>query len=85
MINELSAWIDARVWTLHEEEEIADLQENAPFATRYGLLFNQCSEIGRGMDIIHYQGRAMFAFLRNENLLDLIELFLGLELICNPI
>ena len=85
VIDELSAWIDERARTLHEEGEIADLHEDAPFATRYGLLFKQCPEIGRGMDIMHYRGRAMFAFLRNENLLDLLESLLGPELICNPI
>ena len=85
VIDELSAWIDARARTLHDEGEIADLHEDAPFATRYGLLFKQSPEIGRGMDIMHYRGQAMFAFLRNENLLDLLESLLGPELICNPI
>ncbi len=85
LIDELSTWIDARARTLHDEGEIADLQEDAPFATRYGLLFKQCPEIGRGMDIMRYRGRAMFEFLRNENLLDLLESLLGPELICNPI
>ena len=85
VIDELSSWIDARARTLHEEGEIADLHEDAPFATRYGLLFKQCAEIGRGMDIMHYRGRAMFEFLHNENLLDLLESLLGPELTCNPI
>lgn len=85
VIDELSAWIDERARTLHEEGELADLHADAPFATRYGLLFKQCPEIGRGMDIMHYRGRAMFKFLRNENLLDLLESLLGPELTCNPI
>ena len=85
VIDELSAWIDARARTLYEEGAIADLHEDARFATRYGLLFKQCPDIGRGMDIMHYRGRAMFAFLRNENLLDLLESLLGPELTCNPI
>ncbi len=85
VIDELSAWIDERARALHAEGEIADLHEDAPFATRYGLLFKQCPAIGRGMDIMHYRGRAMFKFLRNENLLDLLESLLGPELTCNPI
>lgn len=85
VIDELSAWIDERARALHAEGEIADLHEDAPFATRYGLLFKQCPAIGRGMDIMHYRGRAMFEFLRNENLLDLLESLLGPELTCNPI
>ena len=85
VIDELSAWIDERARVLHAEGQLADLHEDAPFATRYGLLFKQCPDIGRGMDIMHYRGRAMFAFLRNENLLDLLESLLGPELTCNPI
>lgn len=85
VIDELSAWIDERAWALHAEGEIADLHEDAPFATRYGLLFKQCPAIGSGMDIMHYRGRAMFEFLRNENLLNLLESLLGPELTCNPI
>ena len=83
--DDLQPVIDERARTLHEEGEIADLHEDAPFAARYGLLFKQCPEIGRGMDIMHYRGRAMFEFLRNENLLDPIESLLGPELTCNPI
>ena len=85
VIDELSAWIDARAHQLHSEGKIADLHEDAPFATRYGLLFAQCREIGNGLDIMHYRGRATFAFLLNENLLELLESLLGPELTCNPI
>ena len=85
VIDELSAWIDERARVLRAEEQLADLHEDAPFATRYGLLFKQCPDIGREMDIMHYRGRAMFAFLRNENLLNLLESLLGPELTCNPI
>ncbi len=85
LIDELSEWIDRRARTLHQEGKISSLYQDAPFATRYGLLFNQCPEIGQGMDIMHYRGRAIFEFLRNDNLLDLIESLLGPELTCNPI
>ena len=85
LIDELSEWIDARAHTLHKAGKIDELHEGAPFETRYGLLFKQCPEIGQGMDIMHYRGRAIFEFLRNENLLDLLESLLGPELTCNPI
>ena len=85
LIDELSQWIDDRARALEAEGKIDDLHEDAPFETRYGLLFKQCPEIGQGMDIMHYRGRAMFEFLRNENLLDLLESLLGPELTCNPI
>ena len=85
LIDELSEWIDQRAQTLSKEGKISNLHQDAPFATRYGLLFKQCPEIGQGMDIMHYRGRAIFAFLRNNNLLNLIESLLGPELTCNPI
>ena len=62
LIDELSEWIDARAHTLHKAGKIDELHEGAPFETRYGLLFKQCPEIGQGMDIMHYRGRAIFEF-----------------------
>ena len=85
LIDELCEWIDARAKALHAEGKLSELHEDAPFTTRYGLLFKQCSEIGQGMDIMHYRGRAIFEFLRNDNLLDLLESLLGPEITCNPI
>lgn len=85
VIDELSGWIDARAQQLHAEGKIEDLHKHEPFAKRYGLLFGQCREIGSGLDIMHYRGRAMFEFLHNENLLELLESLLGPELTCNPI
>ena len=85
LIDELCTWIDERARALQAEGKLTDLHEEAPFATRYGLLFNQCPEIGQGMDIMRYRGRAIFEFLRNKNLLDLLESLLGSELTCNPI
>ena len=85
LIDELCEWIDARAKALHAEGKLSELHEDAPFTTRYGLLFKQCSEIGQGMDIMRYRGRAIFEFLRNDNLLDLLESLLGPEITCNPI
>jgi len=85
LIDELSTWIDERAQVLHAEGKLTDLHKDAPFATRYGLLFQQYREIGQGMDIMRYRGRAIFEFLRNDNLLDLLESLLGPELTCNPI
>lgn len=85
VIDELAAWIDARADALHAEGKIQDLHEDAPFSQRYGLLFGQCQEIGKGMDIMHYRGRAIFHFLHNPNLLDAVEGLTGPEITCNPI
>ncbi|MEZ4615519.1 MAG: hypothetical protein R2867_08395 [Caldilineaceae bacterium] len=85
VIDELAAWIDERARALHAEGTIQDLHEDAPFTQRYGLLFGQSKEIGKGMDIMHYRGPAMFAFLHNPNLLDAVEGLTGPEITCNPI
>ena len=85
LIDELCAWVDARASALHAEGEISDLHEDAPFETRYGLLFGQSKRMGEGLDIMHYRGRAMFEFLHNPNLLDAVESLTGPEIECNPI
>ena len=85
VIDELSAFIDRRAHELYAEGKISDLHQDAPFDTRYGLLYSQSREIGQGLDIMHMRGRATFEFLSNENLLDTVESLLGPEITCNPI
>lgn len=85
VIAELEAWIDARAQALYAEGKIQELHEEAPFSQRYGLLFGECQEIGKGMDIMHYRGQAIFDFLHNQNLLDAVEGLTGPEITCNPI
>ncbi|UVI31549.1 phytanoyl-CoA dioxygenase family protein [Paenibacillus spongiae] len=85
VIDELSAEIARKAEQLHTEGKITNLHESEPFERRYGLLHAQCAEIGRGLDINEYLGKAMFDFLRNDSLLDLVECLLGSELSCNPI
>ncbi|AZN43679.1 phytanoyl-CoA dioxygenase family protein [Paenibacillus albus] len=85
VIDELSAEIDARARVLHAQGKLPDLYKDEPFERRYMLLHAQCREIGRGFDINGYLGEAMFRFLANANLLDVVECLLGSELSCNPI
>ena len=70
---------------MKEEGKIEDLCEDEPFETRYGRLFAQCREIGNGLDIMNYRGKAVFDFLHNKNLLDVIESLVGPDIVCNPI
>ena len=84
-IDELSAFIDERANALKAEGKIEDLHADEPFERRYGLLFKQCREIGKGMDIMQHRGRALFEFLHNENLLDTVEALVGPEITCSPI
>jgi phytanoyl-CoA hydroxylase len=85
VIDELSAFIDQRARQLKAEGKIEDLHEDAPFETRYGLIFGQSREINQGMDIMQLRGKAMFDFLCNKNMLDLVESLVGPEITCNPI
>ena len=85
VIDELEAFIDRRANELYGEGKLADRCEGAPFDTRYGLLLKQTGEIGDGMDIMQMRTPAMFAFLSNGSLLDLVEPLVGSEITCNPI
>lgn len=85
VIDEISEFIDQRARILYNEGKITDLYENEPFERRYAKLYWQCKEIGERMDIMEYRGKAMFNFLNNDNLLDVVECFVGSDVSCNPI
>ena len=85
VINEICEFLDYRALELKAERKIEDLCEDEPFGTRYGRLFAQSKEIASGLDIMNYRGKAVFEFLHNKNLLDVIESLVGTEIICNPI
>lgn len=85
VIDEIERLIDERADALHKEGKLPNLHKDEPFERRYALLYRQCPEIGRSLDIMEYGGEAIFAFLRNDNLLDVVECLLGSELSCNPI
>lgn len=85
VIAELESWVDSRANELHAQKKIQNLHPDAPFNTRFGLLFKQCKEIGVGLDISASRGKAMFEFLHNKDLLDTVQPFVGPEITCNPI
>ncbi len=85
VIDELTAVVDDRARALQAEGELADIHEEAPFERRIGLLYAQSGKITHGVDIMRYRGAAIFAFLSNNNLLDVLEGLLGPEITCNPI
>ena len=85
VIAEYEGWIDRRARELQAEGKIAALHEGEPFTRRFGLLYAQCREIERGLDIMQARGPATFAFLGNENLLDAVECLVGPEITCSPI
>lgn len=85
VIAEIETFIDERAQAFHKEGRITELYPNEPFERRFALLYEQCPEINRKFDIMHLLGPAMFRFLTNERLLDVVECLLGSELSCNPI
>lgn len=85
VIREIEDWIDNRARALHAEGKLTRLHENEPFEKRIALLASECPEITKNLDIMHMLGSAMFDFLRNGKLLDVVESLLGHELSCNPI
>lgn len=85
VIKEYEAWIDQRAHQLAEQGVIQDHHKDASFEKRIGLLYAQSPEIANGMDIMQLRGAALFAFLRNDHLLDAVESLIGPEITCNPI
>jgi phytanoyl-CoA hydroxylase len=85
VIAAINEFVDQRAHELLAEGKISELHENEPFERRYASLYRQSKEIGKDMDIMYWRHPALFALLRNANLLDVAESLLGSELTCNPI
>ena len=85
VINEYEAHINQRAKEFLEDGKITDLFADAPFDTRLALINDQCAEIYSDLDIFQLRGKAIFTFLRNERLIDLVEPLVGPEIICSPI
>lgn len=85
VIAEYEEWIDQRAQALLVEGKITDPAAGQPFRQRFATLYAQTPAIAEGMDIMAMRGLAVFAFLRNPNLLDAVESLIGPEITCNPI
>ncbi|CAG7641470.1 hypothetical protein PAESOLCIP111_04234 [Paenibacillus solanacearum] len=85
VIDEINQIIEERANALYTQGKIRDLHTEAPFERRFWLLLQQCPDIGKAFDIMHLRGKAMFNFLKNDRLLDVVECILGSEIMCNPI
>ena len=71
-----------RALALKEEGEVEDLYEDEPFDSRFGNCWHNLERWVLGLDIMHYRGKAIFEFLKNDNLLDVIEGIVGPENTC---
>ena len=81
--------IDKLARELFAQKRIPKLFENEPFETRLVHICKSDEETYRtaneAFDLMYVRTRAIFDFLRNQNLLDIIEGILGPEIICSPI
>jgi hypothetical protein len=85
IIHEYEEHIGRRAGELLEEGKISQLYEDEPFERRLACICRENTEIYSGLDIMNLRGKASFDFLRNDNLMDLIEGIIGPEIICSPI
>ena len=85
VIEEYEAHIERRAGELKAEAKISDVHAEAPFDRRLALISRECDEIYPELDIMRLRGKESFAFLGNDNLLDMVEAFVGPELTCIPI
>lgn len=79
------AFIDERARQLMSEGKISELHEGEPFERRFASLYEQSREMNLGLDIMEARLPEIFDFLRNENLLDVVECLVGPEITCSPI
>ncbi|MCC7261633.1 MAG: phytanoyl-CoA dioxygenase family protein [Candidatus Latescibacteria bacterium] len=85
VIAEYEAYIDKRARELKAEGKITQLHEKEPFERRLTRICEEDGAIYNELDIMHFRGRAIFDFLRNDQLMDLVEGLVGPEISCNPI
>ena len=85
VIEEYAAYVDKRAHELYAAGKISQLYADAPFNQRLDLICREDNEIYPELDIMYLRGKASFAFLRNENLLDVVECLVGPEITCSPI
>lgn len=85
VIAEYEAHIDRRARQLLAEGKITQLHEGAPFDKRLALICEETMEIYPELDIYRLRAEAAFEFLRNANLLELVEGIVGPEITCNPV
>ncbi len=82
---DLEAWIDRRAREVQAGGHLDDLCEGLPFERRFAALYAQSGFMAAGLDVHLMRTPALFAFLRNEALLDAVECLLGPEIVLNPI
>ena len=89
VIDDYSGIVDEIARKLHAEGRISQRYENEPFELRLARISDEDEatyfDSDEYLDIGHTQTRGTFEFMRNGNLLDLVEGFVGPEITCNSI
>lgn len=85
VIEGIEAFVDDRARGLYEEGLITELHEGEPFEHRLALITRENTAIYDGIDIMNMRAEALFRFLGNDRLLDLVEPLVGPEITCSPI
>ncbi len=81
----IEAFIDDEARRLRDRGLITDLHEGASFDRRLALITRENTAIYDEIDIMHMRAEAVFRFLGNKRLLDLVQSLVGPEITCNPI
>lgn len=81
----IEAFVDERARSLHEEGRITELHEGEPFERRLALVTREDTSIYDDIDIMNMRAEAVFRFLGNDRLLNLVQSFVGPEITCSPI
>jgi hypothetical protein len=85
IIQDYIAFIDEKARELHSQGKLVNLYAEEPFETRLARIVEDVPDGMGNTDIGATRRRDTFEFLRNTNLLDAIEPFVGPELTCNAI
>ena len=85
LIQDHIATVDQLAKELFEQGKINDRYANEPFETQLACLASECDEASIFPDIGNTRRRNSFEFLKNKNLVDLIEPFVGPEISCNAV
>lgn len=76
--------IDQRARQLHTDGRISSLYESEPFERRLAHIGAEAPEAAAALDIYLVRHAAMFHFLCNEKLHEVIESLIGPEILCHP-
>jgi hypothetical protein len=76
--------VDRRARTLHAEGRLSSLHEGEDFAHRLAKIAAEVPEAAQALDIYLVRHPAMFRFLCNPKLHDVVESLIGPEVMCHP-